>query len=125
MLTEIISNQHHYFVDEKGQLQGEYKSWHKNGQLCTYCFYVNGELHGAYRVYWDNGQTHIHCFYVNGDRHGEYKSGWYNAAERDHCFYVNDKAVSFDEIPYPDTPADRLYFTLKYGIPLLSVETTC
>ncbi len=32
-LTEYKDKNHHYFLDSKGRLQGEYKNWHSNGKL--------------------------------------------------------------------------------------------
>lgn len=101
MLTEYKSNNFHYFFDEQGRIQGEYK------------------------VFWNNGQMNRHLFMLDDKWHGEYKQWHENGTLSYHCFFVNDEEVSFDEIPYPKTPEDRMYFTLKYNLPLLPVETTC
>lgn len=69
--------------------------------------------------------SHYHCFMTGeGKCHGEFKQ-WENGKLIKHCFYVNHIETSFDEILYPQTPEDRLYFKLKYNIPLLPVETIC
>jgi antitoxin component YwqK of YwqJK toxin-antitoxin module len=95
MLREIKNDVAHYFVDEYGFRQGEYREWHGNGKM------------------WE------HCFYVNDERSGEYKL-WNTCGElAEHGFYVNDDIFSFDKIPYPATELDRMYFKLKYGVPLL------
>lgn len=95
MLKEIKNSTQHFFVDEQARRQGEYKLWHDNGQL------------------W------VHCFYVDNNWDGEFKT-WHNDGTLyNHCFYVNDTEVSFDEIPYPETEEDRMYFKLKYNLQLL------
>jgi hypothetical protein len=40
-LTEIKTKYAHYFEDESDQIQGEYKTWWSNGQLCEHCFFVD------------------------------------------------------------------------------------
>ena len=43
-LTEYKTKIRHYYLDENGRFQGEYKEWHTNGQLEYHCFYIEGEL---------------------------------------------------------------------------------
>jgi antitoxin component YwqK of YwqJK toxin-antitoxin module len=66
MLTEYKTDRYHYFEDDRGRRQGEYKSWYANGQLWENCFYVDGKWHGECK-WWKNGQIRRHCFYVNGE----------------------------------------------------------
>lgn len=101
MLTEIKEDREHYFEDEKGRLQGEYKYWYENGQLAEHYIFENDIRHGEYKEWHENGQLTAHCFYVNG------------------------KKVTFDEMPYPATPEDRLYFILKHELKLLPLEHEC
>jgi antitoxin component YwqK of YwqJK toxin-antitoxin module len=93
-LKEINTKTKHYFEDENGQKQGEYKSW------------------------WSNGQTWVRCFYVDGKQHGEFKSWYSNGQLYSHCFYQNGKmVVDFIKNPalYPSTDEAKTYFALKYG----------
>ncbi len=34
---------------------GEYKQYHKNGQLEYICLYIDGKINGEYRSYHENG----------------------------------------------------------------------
>jgi len=73
--------------------EGEFKSWHKNGQLWRRYHYVNGDLEGEYKSWRENGQMWEHCHYVNGNLEGEQK--WWRADGqlRQHCHYKNGKLV--------------------------------
>lgn len=77
-------------------LEGEYKEWHKNGQLYEQCVFVNGDRNGEYRLWYDNGQLSKHCSYQNNKLHGEYKS-WYKDDEHymlwTQCTYIDDKRL--------------------------------
>lgn len=86
-------------IDEQGRIQGEYK--------------------------WNTAQLKYRCFYVNNIRHGEYMSCYHTGHICWHCFYVDGKDVSFDKIPYPTTPEERMLFMLKYDLQLLPVEIKC
>jgi antitoxin component YwqK of YwqJK toxin-antitoxin module len=66
-LTEFKSDAEHYFIDENGQKQGEYKSWYSNGQLREHGFFVDGKLHGEFKWWHENGHLYTHCFYVDGN----------------------------------------------------------
>jgi antitoxin component YwqK of YwqJK toxin-antitoxin module len=66
MLTETKNDRHHYFEDDEGRRQGEYKSWHKNGNICRHSFYVDDKLHGEYKYWSDDGTIWFHDFYVDG-----------------------------------------------------------
>lgn len=125
MLTEIKNDTCHYFLDEKGLKQGEFKEWHNNGILRKHCFYVNDNFHGNYIDWYRNGQVWEHMCFVNGIRHGEYKRWGDNGNLVLHCFYNHGGAIGFSEIPYPKTNEDRVYFKLKYGLPLLSETNVC
>jgi antitoxin component YwqK of YwqJK toxin-antitoxin module len=91
MLKEIKTNTQHYFVDENGDLQGEYKSYYDNDQLWEHAFFQNGKHHGEYKRYHDNGQLWVHSFYLNGKLHGEFKLYHDNGQMYQHALYQNDK----------------------------------
>lgn len=52
---------------------GEYKSWHKNGQLAVHAFYKDGDLHGTYKEWHDNDQMATLKTFKNGYLHGKVK----------------------------------------------------
>jgi antitoxin component YwqK of YwqJK toxin-antitoxin module len=65
MLTETKTDRHHYFVDDRGRFQGEYKNCYTNGQLCTHCFYVDGDRHGECKSLNTDGTLITHAFFVH------------------------------------------------------------
>ena len=49
--------------------EGEYKMWHKNGQLWEHCWFnKNGLKDGECKWWFDDGQLVTHCWYKNGRR---------------------------------------------------------
>jgi antitoxin component YwqK of YwqJK toxin-antitoxin module len=114
MAREAKCNGEHYFEDEFGQIQGEFKSWHKNGQPRIHCYFVDGKVHGEYKQWYPNGQLERHCYYVDGKLHGEYK--WWNENGQLflHFFYVDNK-VFIDFFKDPVTDEAKANFALKYG----------
>lgn len=126
MLEEIKTvDEEYYFIDEHGHKQGEFKQYWE-GVLGIQCFYVNDYEHGEYKVWYESGnQLEAHYIYKNGQLHGEYKEWYENGQLSLHFFYVNGEPVSFNEIPYPTTPEELMYFKLKYDLPLLPKEDKC
>ena len=72
-LTEINTEHVHYFEDEYGRKQGEYKEWHRNKQLHKHLFYVDDLTEGEYKEWHDNGNIYTRCSCVGGLAHGKYK----------------------------------------------------
>lgn len=62
----------------EGRGAGEFKSYHKNGQLFEHEFYKDGELDGEYRSYYDNGQLKEVGFFKDGLPDGEYRDYHHN-----------------------------------------------
>lgn len=57
----------HYFI-EGGELEGEFKSYHPNGDKWEQSFYKEGERRGEYNIWHKNG-TEYKCYYT---KYGEY-----------------------------------------------------
>ncbi len=89
MLTEVKTDSHHYFVDEKWMFQGEYKSYCDNGQLYVHTCHADDKIHGEYKSYFRNGVMWEHVLYQNGVEHGEFKSYHGNGQLNKHAFYQN------------------------------------
>lgn len=69
MITQYISDDSIYHEDENQLLQGEYKSFYKNGNKRLHCFFKNDVEHGEYK-YWDpNGVLITHYLCINGEEH--------------------------------------------------------
>jgi antitoxin component YwqK of YwqJK toxin-antitoxin module len=66
MLREVKNDRFHYFVDNEGRYQGEYKDWDGNGQMTRHCFYVDDRRHGEFKRCYSNGTIWFHDFYVDG-----------------------------------------------------------
>ena len=66
MLKEIKTKSEHYFVDDQGRKQGEFKYWYENGQLRIHKFYRDGKLYGESKSWYDNGQLETHRFFKDG-----------------------------------------------------------
>ena len=52
-----------YYVNDGGNIDGEYKEWYSNGDLWIHCHYRNGEKHGEYKEWSPNGEIVKHCVY--------------------------------------------------------------
>ena len=89
MLKHVKTKYEEYYEDENGNIHGEYKAYHDNGQLQQICNYVDDKRHGEYKSYHDNGQLLVICNYVNGRFHGEYKAYHGNGKLRVICNYVD------------------------------------
>ena len=48
-----------------GKMDGEYKEYYKNGQLCEICNYNNGKRIGEYKKYHIDGQIEIICNHID------------------------------------------------------------
>ena len=59
-----------------GKREGEYKSYHKNGQLYEIYNCIDGKRNGEYKTYLDNGQLHAIYSYIDEKINGEYKKYW-------------------------------------------------
>jgi len=97
-MKEIKTNTHHYYINDKGQLHGEHKSYYSNGQLWIHCHYNNGKWHGEYKSYYDNGQLWVHTYDVN--------------AETVHDFLKDG-----------DSPEIRMFLYFTYGSPFLDNQS--
>jgi antitoxin component YwqK of YwqJK toxin-antitoxin module len=72
-----VSGQKYYETTySDGMLHGLVKSWHKNGNLNTTCYYVNGKLTGRYTDLYDNGNVCVEGDYLDGQRVGLW-TFWY------------------------------------------------
>ena len=128
MLTEVKNDRQHYFKDELGRRQGEYKSWYENGQLKDHDFFVDNYLHGECKRWWDNGHLQLHGFYNTFDQAGEFKSWHEDGHIEEHSFYSNSgkynvnvtqevTAIVKDVLNITDE--ERVLIKLQWGIECL------
>ncbi len=97
------------------QLQGHYKRFHKNGEMCISCSYSNdkrvgrclefeenghkwkhceynkdGKVEGTYTEWWPNGQLRMKVQCKDGNFIGNYKSYWSNGNIWETGFYTEE-----------------------------------
>jgi antitoxin component YwqK of YwqJK toxin-antitoxin module len=98
-LEDVCSNGIHYFLklecafyySLKVITNGEYLSWHDNGQQYVKCTYTDGNLNGEYLKWYENGQQSIKCTYTDGKRNGEYLKWYENGQQSEKCTYTDGK----------------------------------
>ena len=62
-LTEFKNEYGHYFEDEQGNLQGEYKAFWSNGNLMKQGNYKDDKLHGKFTWFNDDGSIAIITYF--------------------------------------------------------------
>ena len=73
MLEEIKTATEHYYVDENGLKQGQYKRYYITGQLEKVGVYKDGKLNGSFKIYRENGQLMVESVFKNGYGNGHFK----------------------------------------------------
>ena len=115
MLKEIKTEYQHYFVNVLNQKQGEYKSYHHNGDLQCHCHYVNGDRHGEFKEYYHTGNLRIQCHYINDNLHGEYKEYYQNGNLYHATFHYQGKDLHVN--PNTLTQKDKTYIMMSGRLP--------
>ena len=64
-LKHIKTKEHDYYEDAQGRLQGEFKNYWNNGQLCTQCYFKDNKFYGEYKRYNSDGTLKYHTYYEN------------------------------------------------------------
>jgi len=77
------------YYELNNQKEGEYKSYHANGQLLEICNYKNNKKEGEFIYYYENGQIELICNYKDGEIDGEYKEYYINGNLKELCTYKN------------------------------------
>ena len=123
-LIEVNDEYAHYYIDATGVMHGEFKVWHKNGQIRRHYFFINGLEDGEYKSWHNDGLMWKHCFYSCGHRHGEHKV-WHNDGLMwKHCFYLVGKDITAEVSALVGdisalTSEERVLIKLKFGIDCL------
>jgi len=81
--------------DMRGCYQGEYKTWHGNGNLCEIGQCINDLRDGEWNEYYPSGYRKSQKFYKNGIHVGTWKGWWdilFNLEEENHV--CNDQGQS-------------------------------
>ena len=93
-LTEVKNKHEHYFEDEKGLKQGEYKMYFGNGSLYFQRYYKDNKKHGECKNYYANGQLSNHCYYKDDKLHGEYKGYFSNGSLSGIRYYSSGQDIT-------------------------------
>lgn len=112
MLTEIDNKYSHYFVDDTGRKQGEFKLYFDNGYLRRHCFFVNDLKDGKYKSYRPNGCFYVHTHYYRGKIHGEYKRYLLSGRVAAHRLYINN--TQQHKIARLFTAEDKIILALQH-----------
>lgn len=80
-----------------GKLEGEYKLWYYNGRLEERKFYADGNLEGKRQIWKPNGELWAQLFYRRGSREGEERSYW-GRTTYDY-YYREDESVDYSFSP--------------------------
>ncbi len=65
-----------YTTDSEGNYQGQFQTWHPNGQIACDYHYVDGKFDGENRETYASGHMRLHGMYQEGRKHGPFKQ-WY------------------------------------------------
>lgn len=75
---------------KSGKLEGEYKMWYDDGRPMDWHYYQDGRLEGKRQIWKPNGELWVQLFYRRGSREGEERSYW---AYPTYDYYREDKSV--------------------------------
>jgi antitoxin component YwqK of YwqJK toxin-antitoxin module len=76
-----------------GKIEGIYKSYWKNGQLCCEVNYIDDKREGIYKSYWDDGQLYKEVNYIDGKENGIRKLYFPNGQLWHEVNYIDGKIV--------------------------------
>ena len=76
---------------KEGRLDGESKSWQPNGQLWFQRYYKGGVIEGEYKEWHPNGQIRIQTQFKEGKEDGEWKLWWDNGKLLSQKYYKEGK----------------------------------
>lgn len=82
-----------YWVTLDGKKNGEFKSWHKNGELFEHAFYKNDRYHGEFKSWNNSGDRFENFNYKDGMPIGEQKSWHSNGQLFEHYIFEDGKLV--------------------------------
>lgn len=120
MLKKIHTPRQMYTEDDAGLRQGEFKSWHTNGELHEHSFFINDRREGKCNVWRPSGVLLLECFFCRGKYHGEFRMQNKGAILK-HKFYQYD--IDITEVITQEfgdinclTAADSVIIKLRFGI---------
>lgn len=75
---------------KNGKRNGEFYRYFENGNLDTYCVYVNDSIEGMEIMYSPNGEKTQETYFVHGKKEGPYKQYHYNGQVKAEGMFKND-----------------------------------
>lgn len=97
----------------KGQEDGTYQEWFRNGNLRVDGNFINGNIHGEWKTYNKNGSLFERIYFNNGKFHGHDTGYGKNDSIQTETYYKNDTLVYHKEFKYYKSgslKAERLVF---------------
>ena len=95
---------------ENGVLWGPFQEFYKSGVLHKEGTYKNGKLEGHYYTYFENGKLQEEFMLVGGEREGDDYSYYMNGSVSDHSYYTGGEEVGWQSNYYPDGKLNYEYF---------------
>jgi antitoxin component YwqK of YwqJK toxin-antitoxin module len=80
-----------YYVNGKGNKDGEYKVFYENKNIASIHEFKNGKYHGKYQSWYENGTERDKCVHKNGKIDGKYQSWYEDGNKQEECNYKNGK----------------------------------
>jgi antitoxin component YwqK of YwqJK toxin-antitoxin module len=74
---------------EEGKKDGEWLSFHENGEVSERKLYEEGTLEGLYESFHPNGESNLRGFYKGGEKEGEWIQLWENGT-----FFVKENYLN-------------------------------
>jgi len=75
---------------KKGKRNGDFYRYYENGNLDTYCVYVNDSIEGMEVMYSPNGEKTQETYYVHGKKNGPHKQFHYNGQIKAEGMFKDD-----------------------------------
>lgn len=121
-INEVCAEGIHFFCTKEPAMfrnltiiNGEYKSWHENGQLHKKVTYVDGEKHGEYKEWYDNGRLYEQSLYNLGMLEGAFMKWWRTGERLIEATYVkNLKHGKYTEWNYPQKNTEQIFQVAEY-----------
>ncbi len=94
---------------KEGKPNGLYRNWYPNGQIWIHTYYKDGKLHGEHVNWYLDGILSKQSNYKEGKLHGEYKSWWEhsNGQIKDFCNFKDGKLHGDSYEFYKDANKDN------------------
>lgn len=120
MLHEIKNATTHYFKDDHGLKQGEYKAF-SLGRMTGHGYLIDDKRNGVWYTWYPEGPLRGMYTFRDDIRHGEWKE-WHDSGGLVYHWYYENGLLIHDFIESPLSDEEKILLVLKYGAPMLPKE---